>query len=167
MEEKGTEVVLVYIKKWDYNRKKKEYICRELFEVEASEYPFFVKVGPWLHGGELLTQPYLKAKVQGKYENVDIAVKMTEEQANFVKAVTTQPRGYPYRKYADEERGLVYFIPQNRRDITGHYTAGGSETIQIHFADDRKEWMRLVARVMDEERDFYRELVKDLIFMEQ
>lgn len=166
MEKKGIEVILVYIK-YDYDKKEREYRCKELFEVEPSEYPFFVKVGPWIHGGELLTQTYLKAKVQGSYQNVDIAVRMPQEQAVSVKAVNTQPKGYPYQKYADRERGLVYFTPPGKRDLTGHYTAGGSETIQISFADGQKEWMRLMAKVTEEEKDFYRELVFDLISMEQ
>lgn len=161
MEEKDIDVILVYIK-YDFKTREKE-----LFEVEPSEYPFFVKVGPWLHEGELQTQIYLKAKVQGSYQNVDIAVRMTKSQAASVEAVTTQPKGYLYEKYVDAERGLVYFTPPRKGGITGHYTAGGSELIQISFADGRKEWMRLVARVEEEARDFYRKLILDLISMEQ
>lgn len=153
MEEKNIEAVPVYMEKGKPRQAKL-----------SADYQAFVKAGPWADGGELRTQTYLKAKVKENYEPVSLAVKMPETQAAQVKAVTAEPKGYPYRKYLDKESGWVYFLP---RGIHGQFKTGGKTTIQIRFADDRTESMTLFVRGTEEEEDFYQELILDLISMDQ
>lgn len=160
MDEKNIEIVLVYMK-YDHGTKTWK-LCAE---ADPSDYPPSVKAGPWSDGGEILTLTHLQAKIHDEYQNVDIALKMTAEQARLVETVTTEPRGYLYERYPDPEKGLTYFAPP--RQGIGHYTASGSETIQILFTDGRKEQMTLTARIAEDEKDFYRELVFDLISMDQ
>ncbi len=153
MEEKSIEVVPVYIEKG------------KAMDVKLSaDYQAFVKAGPWADGGELRTQVYLKAKVEENYKPVSLAVKMPETQAAQVKAVTAEPKGYPYRKYLGEESGWIYFLPKG---IHGQFKTGGKETIQIRFADGRTESMTLLVRGTEEEEDFYQDLILDLISMDQ
>ncbi len=179
MEREGIEVVLVFAK-YDLRAEAVdgELPVVTLSEVAPLDYPFFVKTGSWSQGGEILLSPYLRAKIDDEYKNVDIALKMSEKQSGSVAFVETKAQGYRYQKYADTEAGLTYFIPprhwaKNRyrgfyqETIGGHYNTIGKDTIQIHFTDGREEFMNLVSKNMDEDKDFYKELVLDLVSMEQ
>ena len=146
-----------------------------LKEVLPEDYPKYIKVGAWEDGGELLFQPYLRAKIEERYHNVDIAIKIPENISKTVERITTEPSGYAYQRYKSD--GYVYYLPPrcfeqnpfNRKKeekITGHYNTIGSETIQIQYKD-RIECMTLLSMIQKEEYDFYQSLVFDLVSIEQ
>lgn len=170
------EVVLVYA---EYNKNRKindgQLPIKTLLEVSASDYPVFVKIGQWLDGEKLYIQPHLRAKVNEQYKNVDIAIKVKSDLSKTIDSITTEPSGYRYQKYEDD---YIYYLPPRnwkknkfnkipQETMVGHYTTIGSETIQITFHDGHKESMTLISKFQDEEKNFYKELIFDLISMQQ
>ncbi|MEZ3487193.1 MAG: hypothetical protein K1W22_11575 [Lachnospiraceae bacterium] len=177
MAERGIEVVLVHTK---YNMKGKvsdaQLPLTDIVEAEPSEYPAYINVGEWSDGGHLRFCPHLQVKKGGRYENADIAVKAPIGQAECIEAVTTEPKGDAYQRYEDKEADSVYFIPPRYWEYrygkpneisVNHYNTIGSEEIRIRFTDGRTESMILISKIMEEEEDFLRELVSDLIAMDQ
>ena len=77
-----------------------------LKEALLEDYPKYIKVGAWENGGELLFQPYLRAKIEERYHNVDIAIKIPENISETVETITTEPSGYAYQRY--KSNGYVY-----------------------------------------------------------
>lgn len=166
MIEKDIEVVLVY----------EDYEKDDILEVSASDYPIFVKIGQWSEGKELIIQPHLRAKVNEKYENVDIAIKVTQNLSRTIKNIKTLPSGYDYRP--KNHNDYIYYLPPRKQErnkfnnmlqdtITGHYTTIGKETIKIIFDDGHSESMTLISKFLDDEKNFYEELIVDLISMQQ
>lgn len=166
MIEKDIEVVLVY----------EDYEKDDILEVSASDYPIFVKIGQWSDGKELIIQPHLRAKVNEKYENVDIAIKVTQNLSRTIKNIKTLPSGYDYRP--KNHNDYIYYLPPRKQErnkfnnmlqdtITGHYTTIGKETIKIIFDDGHSESMTLISKFLDDEKNFYEELIVDLISMQQ
>jgi len=180
MLERGIDVILVYV---DYDKQGNltdgELPVKKIIEVELSDYPTFVNLGGWSDGGELLFQPYLKAKVDEEYKNVDIAIKVAPGLDKEIVCITTAQKGFRYQKYENVETGVVYYIPPRKWKLSGcnknvqeitmgqHYTTIGSEMIQMILVNGQKESMVLISKISDEEKDFYKEIVLDLISMEQ
>lgn len=177
MEIKFIEVVLVNVF-FDLKGEMKngEFPVKKLFEVEKENYPFFVKLGAWKNNGELVMQPYTKAKINGKYMNVDIAIKVYQEFAEQIEGVRTQS-GDVYSKYIDDE-GITYYLPPRKwkrnacngkieDTVVSHYIAPGTEVLELLFCD-RIELMSLVSGKYDPEHEnMYLRIVEDLVSINQ
>ena len=176
-ESSAIEIILLYTvfgESVDWNTGERE--IDRIKEVEETDYPQFVRLGKWEDGEVLLFQPYLQAKIEGIYKKVDIAIKVSlsaiDEQIQKVKTKT----GDIYQRYVNED-GTVYYIPPRKWEINkinkklqetviSHYNTVGNEELQIVFAN-RVETMQLILGETEEETVFYKELVKDLIFVNQ
>lgn len=174
MEGYEIEVVLVnatFNKKGLLNNGELPIISLE--EVDPADYPEFVRLGKWVDDGELLFQPYLRAKIEDTYKNVDISIKINPHTS--VKSVSTQA-GDIYQKFVRDD-GVIYFLPPRKweRDnpqkwpqetVVSHYVSVGSEVLQISF-EGRTESMRLISGETDEYSNFYKELIQDLVSIQQ
>lgn len=164
-------------------------------EALMEDYPQYIKVGAWNDGGILLFQPYLRVKIEERYQNADIAIKVPKGVAETIECITTEPSGYTYQLYEGKtnnvslqvrevlsgeigESEYVYYLPpkcfeqnpfnkKKEEKIVGHYNTIGSETIQIQFKNEKPQSMTLISKIQREEKDFYQSLVFDLVSMQQ
>ncbi|MEA4805806.1 hypothetical protein [Acetobacterium wieringae] len=172
MEGYAIEVVLVNA---TFNKKgllnNGELPIMSLEEVDPADYPEFVSLGKWVDGGELSFQPYLRAEIEDTYKNVDISIKINPHTTS-VKSVSTEA-GDIYQKFVRED-GVIYFLPPRKWEINirlqetvvSHYTTVGYEVLQISF-EGRTESMRLISGRTDKESNFYKELIQDLVSIQQ
>ena len=164
------EVVLVYVK-YDF---KKSVLngtlpIEKIVEVKKENYPDRTMLGMWEHEKEIGFRTHLQAKVRNTYQRVDIALKMTEEEANDIRTVcfTTDKKGMnltnifeKYHAYSN----IVYYVPQalweedwkrnkKRKDIPNHYTSCGRCFLWIHFKNYGKQFMEFqsVSDALEEE----------------
>lgn len=175
MEQNHIEVVLVY-KKYDFSKEINdgELPIKKLAEVELDNYPEYIKLGKWSCDKEIIVRPYLKVKFEGKYYNVDIAIKICKDLAETVDKITAGQDGYEYQKHKEED--FIYFVPPMRWErnkynkikptIEGHYVKIGHEKIQILFKDGRTETMILKSEVQKKQKDFYKDIILDLISLD-
>lgn len=161
---------------------------KDLLEVSNTDYPDFVYVEPqeeqmkWSNNGKIFFQPYLQAKINDKYKNIDITIKMGHELSNSIKKIITKSKAtnkeFEYQKYVSDEDGSIYFVPPRfwkknefnktyQDTLTGHYITIGEEIIKIIFTDGHEESMTLCSKIREEEKNFYKELLFDLISMHQ
>lgn len=176
----------------EYNReeelKDNKLPIKDLLEVSNTDYPDFVYVESqeeqmkWSDSGKIFFQPYLKAKIDGKYKNIDIAIKMGHELSKSIKKIVTKSKAtdkeFEYQKYISGEDNSIYFVPPRfweknafsktyQDTLIGHYITIGEEIIKIIFTDGHEEYMTLCSKIRKEEENFYKELVFDLISMHQ
>lgn len=186
----GIEVILA-----DVQYKKTKPIKGELpiitvMEVRREDYPEYVKLGTWSNDEKLYVHPYvgagLKKPADKKREIIykrDIAIKMDIETAGEVERIVAKSsehteHEYFYQKHASEAENCVFFIPpkeweQNpytrelQEKIVGHYVSLGNEIIRIHWKNYQSESMHLISKYSDAEKDFYKDIITDLIAIHQ
>lgn len=134
-------------------------------EVEPSDYPIFVKLGSWNNGCTLQFQPYLRAKIEGAYKNVDIAIKTDHITDISINTVSTDAGDY--QRFEDSD--VVYYVPPGKFQKTtiSHYNTVGSEIIKISFNNKTDESMTLISGNAGEEAGFYTKIINDLISIQQ
>lgn len=141
---------------------------RLVLEVNEEDYPVWVELGEWVNGGLLKFQPYLEAKIDGKSQKVDIAIKISAGCRNTILKVDTSI-GDVYER-VETESFVYYFPPQkkvrNQPTVISHVRTVGYEDLSIHF-ESHTETMRLISGYTDEDINHYSEYINDLLFMHQ
>lgn len=179
MKHRWKKIVLVHV---EYDKQKEikggELPIKLLEELAPSDYPVTVSPSSWINDGELYFQPYLRAKIEGVYKNVDIAIKMETATSSEIKSVKIQNSEIYYQKYKDDKNNIVYYIAPKiweknvyhhrpQETAVSHYNTIGKEIISMVFRDGHEETMSIFSKISDSDKDFHQALIFDLISIEQ
>lgn len=171
MDTPDIQVVLAYIE-YD-NSDNGRFDIKKFGEIEETEYPCFIRLGKWINNGELIFQPHLKVKFNGKRRNADIAIKVSNRFKDKIRSVENDNHE-KYREYQTD--GYTYYLPpQNwkKNEYTNRYMQGvthfvtiGSEKIIIIYSN-HTESMCLTSKKPPEAYNFYLEMIQDLLKINQ